>query len=83
MTVHDYTAYLGKNVFFALKSHINPRIDNLFYVVEGRIDAILLSENFQDSGFRLDDEIYKFSDVVFFEQSVKIDFARKFGFSQV
>lgn len=65
MTIHDYISYLGKNVFFAVKSNLNPQIDNLFYFVEGKVDGILLSENLEKSGFRLDEEIYLFDDVIF------------------
>lgn len=65
MTIDHFTAFLGKNVHFAIKCNAIPIFDELFYFVSGEVQAVLIHKNFADCEFLVDDEFYRFSDVKF------------------
>lgn len=60
MTIDHFTAFLGKNVHFAI-----PIFDKLFYFVSGEVQAVIIHKNFADCEFLVNDEFYRFSDVKF------------------
>lgn len=67
MTIDHFTAFLGKNVHFAIKFNAIPMFDELFCFVSGEVQAVIIHKNFADCEFLVDDEFYLFSDVKFLQ----------------
>ncbi len=59
----EYAQYLGKNVSFFFKPPMPDFLDNYWVKVVGEVEFILFGKD--DFQFCVNDEFYKFSEVVF------------------